>query len=100
MRGQKSDIGSTRVAPNGYHYTKTDEFEWRLTHHIVMEEKLGRDLMAHERVYFVDGDRTNLDSDNLLIREVTGGRKKKIAELKAKISRFEAQLADLLEDER
>lgn len=100
MRGQKSPIGSTRVAPNGYHYTKTDEFVWRLTHHIVMEEKLGRDLMAHERVFFVDGIRSNLDPDNLLIREIVGGKKKKIAELTAKISHLEAQLAHLLEDER
>tara|TARA_R110002051_G_scaffold66296_1_gene120096 strand:- start:122 stop:424 length:303 start_codon:yes stop_codon:yes gene_type:complete len=100
MRGQKSPIGSTRVAPNGYHYTKTGEFDWRLTHHIVMEEKLGRNLMAHERVFFVDGDRSNLNPDNLLIREIVGGKKKKIAELKSKISHLEAQLAHLLEDER
>ena len=100
MRGQKSPIGSTRTAPNGYHYTKTAEFTWRLTHHIVMEEKLGRDLMAHERVFFVDGIRSNLDPDNLLIREIVGGKKKKIAELTAKISHLEAQLAHLLEDER
>jgi hypothetical protein len=65
-----------------------------------MEEKLGRDLMAHERVFFVDGIRSNLDPDNLLIREIVGGKKKKIAELTAKISHLQAQLAHLLEDER
>jgi hypothetical protein len=65
-----------------------------------MEEKLGRNLMAHERVFFVDGDRSNLNPDNLLIREIVGGKKKKIAELKSKISHLEAQLAHLLEDER
>ena len=52
-RGQKAEVGATRVAPNGYHYTKSDEYNWRLTHHIVMEAKLGRKLLPHYRVLFM-----------------------------------------------
>ena len=94
-RGQKADIGSTRIAPNGYHYTKSDEYNWRLTHHIVVEEKLGRRLLAHERVSFIDNDRTNLSPDNLNVVETKGGTKSKKVEIRTKIAYLEAQLRDL-----
>jgi len=97
-RGQKADIGSTRVAPNGYHYTKVADFEWALTHHLVMQEKLGRMLRANERVHFVDGDRTNLDPDNLDIKETKGGKEKKIESLRQKIAALQAQLENLLDE--
>jgi len=97
-RGQKSEVGATRVAPNGYHYTKAENGEWRLTHHIVAEEKIGRRIRAHERVWFEDGDRQNLAPDNLLVTEGQG-KEKKIAMIKDKIAQLELQLADLENDQ-
>jgi hypothetical protein len=66
MRGKASSIGDTRVSLNGYHYTRT-ETGWQLTHRLVAEEKLGRPLRENERIRFVDNDRTNLDSDNIVV---------------------------------
>jgi hypothetical protein len=85
MRGQKSDEGSTRTAPNGYHYTKRSG-KWRLTHHLLMEDILGRPLMSWERVKFKDGNRRHLDKKNLLLVDkggVTG--EQKIAQLELQI---------------
>lgn len=95
MRGKKSKTGTTRVAPNGYHYTKVKD-KWKLTHHIVMEKKLGRRLKNNERVYFVDGDRTNLAADNLEVRAVKAKTKESVrARLEAKIEDLQAQLEEL-----
>lgn len=73
--------GSTYVSDNGYHYTKQDG-RFRLTHHILMEEKLGRPLRKGERVYFSDGNRRNLNKDNIEVRT-------------KRIVTFDAQLAAL-----
>jgi DNA-directed RNA polymerase subunit L len=95
VRGSRSEVGDTRVAKNGYHYTKTEE-RWRLTHHILMEEKLGRPLKENERVVFVDNDRTNLDLDNLEVRiKTTSTLRKKEANLVARITELQAQLEEV-----
>jgi HNH endonuclease len=95
MRGSRSDVGSTKVAQNGYHYTKTEE-KWRLTHHIIAEEKIGRALTPNERVVFVDGDRTNLDPSNLQVkRKITSSLRKKEAQLVARIKELQGQLEDV-----
>jgi hypothetical protein len=92
MRGSRSEVGDTRVAKNGYHYTKTEE-RWRLTHHLVAERHLGRLLSANERVVFVDGDRTNLDPANIQVkRKITSSLRKKEANLVARIAELTAQL--------
>jgi hypothetical protein len=40
-RGQASPVGATRVADNGYHYTKTEERGWVLTHWLTVESARG-----------------------------------------------------------
>lgn len=70
-RGVVSEKGSTRTAPNGYHYTKEND-KWRLTHHILAEKNLGRNLLPWERVKFIDGNRKNLDAKNLEVVVKTG----------------------------
>lgn len=94
-RGQKSKVGATRIAPNGYHYTNT-KLGWVLTHRLVVEKHLGRSLLPNERVTFVDGDRTNRNIDNLkvsVIREGTLAKRK--ARIEARIEELQAELADL-----
>ena len=95
-RGQKAKVGDTRIAPNGYHYTRT-KAGWVLTHRLTAERKLGRPLSKDERVRFVDGDRTNYsDPNNIEVYEVRRGSiAKRRAQLEARKEAIEAELAEL-----
>lgn len=92
MRGSRSEVGATKVSKNGYHYTKTDN-RWRLTHHIIAEGILGRELTPDERVVFADGDRTNLEPENIVVRRKnTASLRRKEAQLAARIEELQAEL--------
>jgi len=94
-RGKKSKIGDTRISANGYHYTRT-RTGWTLTHRLVAEDKIGRTLTPEERVRFLDGDRTNLNPDNLDVYEIKqASREKKRARIEARIEELQAQLNEL-----
>lgn len=94
-RGQKAEVGDKRVAPNGYHYTRC-EGGWRLTHHIIMEKKLGRTLHDNERVVFVNGKRSDLRPDNLEVRERgTSSLRQRKARIEARIDELQAELNDI-----
>lgn len=100
MRGHEVEVGTTRCSKNGYWYKKTED-GWRLLHHIIMEETLGRSLHSEERVYFCDGNRGNLDPSNIVVRKlhmysVTRRR----ARIQAAIEELQAQLVELDEEER
>ncbi len=90
-RGRKATIGDTRVAPNGYHYTRT-EGGWESTHRLVLREKLGRAVGADERVRFLDGDRDNLDPDNLEVYII------KQASTATRIARLETKKDDIMSE--
>lgn len=97
-RGQPAQDGDTRTSQNGYMYVKTPQGKWELAHKIVAEvEVLGRELEPDERVRFKDGDRTNLNADNLLIVKVRPkvSVEKRKAYLMAKIEELQAQLEEL-----
>jgi hypothetical protein len=99
MRGQTSKPGDTRVSPNGYHYTRTEE-GWVLTARLIAGETRGEPLAKNERVRFVDGDRTNLDPANIMayiVRE--GSRAKKAARIKSRIEELQAELQDIENEE-
>lgn len=91
---KRSKVGDTNISANGYSYTKTEQ-GWRLTHHLIAEEKLGRPLHEGERVYFVDNDRTNLDPDNVEVRRPKVTKEDKIFLIKEKIARLQDELAEL-----
>ena len=94
-RGQKAHVGDTRTAPNGYHYTRTEE-GWETTHRIVLQEKLGRPVSTTERVRFLDGDRTNLDSENLEVYTIKqASTDTRIARLEVKKDEIMSELLDL-----
>ncbi len=95
-RGAAAKEGDTRIAKNGYHYTRT-AIEWRLTHHIIAEEKYGRKVNTEkERVVFVDGKRDNLIPSNIEIREQgKTSTKRRIAQIEARILELEAEKAYL-----
>ena len=97
-RGLVSEVGETRVSANGYHYTRTKE-RWRLTHHLIAEQKLGRALKEDERVTFKDKNKRNLDPDNIVV--VLQGRSslhRRKAQLEARIEELQAELAALEEE--
>jgi hypothetical protein len=103
MRGQKVDVGSTRIAPNGYHYTKVDDRGdgkpgWRLTHHIVAEKALGRKLRKDERVSF-KGKKTDLTWGNLIVAEKgTGSSRRRLAQIRARIAELQAEESEILKE--
>jgi hypothetical protein len=66
-RGQTADIGTERVSPNGYRYRKTGD-GWETVHRLLAEENLGRRLANNEYATFKDGDKTNLDPENIIVR--------------------------------
>jgi len=97
-RGQRADVGDTRISPNGYHYTRTQD-GWDLTHRIVCAERLGRPVLTDERVRFLDGDRTNISSENLEVYRINqGSLNKRIARLESKIEDDTAELEILVRE--
>jgi hypothetical protein len=103
-RGKTAEVGATRVAPNGYHYTKTEDRDWVLTHWLVMEQKLGRKINPDtESVRFQDKKvkRTLAETGTcdvsglILIKKRTASIRKRIAVLEAQIADKQAELADL-----
>jgi hypothetical protein len=103
-RGKLAEVGETRVAQNGYHYTKTEN-GWRLTHHITAEKMLGRPLEDNEMVQFIDPkykrDPYNEKGIKVIKQKTSSLRKRKavieqrIEELKAELRGIDAQLEKL-----
>ena len=93
--GKHRPEGFEYQAMNGYWYRKVDG-KWKLIHHIVAEEKLGRKIdPKEERVTFRDNDRDNLSPDNIIVKPKSGGRLKRIAQLEERIAKLQEEL-DLL----
>lgn len=92
MRGTEAPNNTTRISKNRYSYTKVGS-DWRLTHHLIAEKKLGRKIDSEtERVIFIDKDRTNLSPDN--IKVVPKGKSsllRRIATIEARIVELEGQ---------
>lgn len=105
-RGQAAEIGATRVAKNGYHYTKVGpdhpraQNGWILTHWLTMEKILGRHLRADESVRFkVSGPSAKADpynEDNVyVITKRAGSLRSRRAVLEDKIRDLQAELATI-----
>lgn len=86
-RGRAAAIGTETTNANGYVQVKT-ETGWVGKHTIILEKKLGRKLGPNERAIFKDGDRNNLDPDNIEL-SITGSQS-----LKGRIARLESEIAD------
>jgi hypothetical protein len=99
VKGQKSKIGSTRWSPNGYHYTRVAA-GWQLTHRVIAEERLGRPLKDNERAKFIDGNRRNIQPENIQVFVTRPqSANKRIATLEAKKAEIDAQLKELYAEE-
>jgi hypothetical protein len=97
MRGKTVEDGATRVAANGYHYTKQNG-KWRLTHHITAERKLGRPLKESERVHFTEpkGKRDPYDERYIkVVVQGTSSTRKRKAQIEARLDELIAELNGL-----
>jgi hypothetical protein len=97
MRGQLADDNTTRVSKNGYHYTKTPDKGWQLTHHLIAEETLGRPInKGRERVVFGPGGKTDLSPENIkVVPAGKGSTRRRIAAIEARIDELQAEKLEL-----
>ena len=84
----------TYISQNGYVQWKIGG-RWQAAHRFVMEGKLKRRLLPGERVRFVDGDKTNIDADNLEISTATDSKQERIAYLHQVIEGAQNELEGL-----
>lgn len=90
--GKGAPIGATRINANGYSYTKTTQ-GWRLTHHMIAEDTIRRPIKyGEERVIFKDGNRTNLEPENIAVVPAKNGKQQQIEKLKARVDETLMQL--------
>ena len=60
------DVGDTFISKkDGYHYVKLDNGKWVRKHRYIYEQAHGIKLPSNVSVVFLDGDKNNLDIDNL-----------------------------------
>jgi hypothetical protein len=99
-RGRTSEVGSETRNALGYTQVKTEDRGWVGKHILMLEEKLGRRLRPGERAIFFDGNKENLDSDNIVLAEPRTARsiKARIAKLQAEIEDRQAVIKDLEEE--
>lgn len=95
-RGQLAEVGSTRVAKNGYHYTKVEGHPranngWILTHWLTAEEMLGRHLNENESVRFIDPKFKREPYNPKGIKVI----KKRTASLRNQLARVEDRIREL-----
>lgn len=89
-------VGHEELTPQGYIRVKTAIGVWRLKHHLIAEEKIGRPLRPGiERVIFKDGNRDNLNSENIEVVPTRNGREQRKQKLKDQIERLTAELREL-----
>lgn len=105
-RGQAAAVGATRIAKNGYHYTKCigrngfDGPTWVLTHWLTAEKARGGEQIDpdNEMVQFVDGFNKK-DYDNpkavRIIKKNAGSIRKRIAVVESRIEEYQAELRRL-----
>jgi len=99
-RGSAAAVGTERVSPNGYRYRKTED-GWETVHRLLAEAKLGRKLNNNEFATFRDGDKTNLDPDNITVR--LRGRtslRRRLALVESRLAEFTAERDHLMEQIR
>jgi hypothetical protein len=92
-KGKSSEVGETMTNANGYSCTRTKD-GWRFTHHLIAEAKIGRPInRATEMVKFEDGDRSNLNPDNIIIvARKTASANARLAKLIAQRAEIDAQI--------
>lgn len=98
-RGQRAEIGDTKVNRNGYEYTKTQD-GWIGSHVLLMEKHLGRKLLPGEYVAFLNGHKPPVTLDMIELRKRGDKRtpQHRLAELDARIEELTLERDALLEE--
>lgn len=95
-RGRTAEVGTETVNKLGYLQVKVDNGKWVGKHILILEERLGRKLQAGERAIFKDGNKENLDPDNIeLVKTGPSSIMGRIARLEAEIADRQALIKDL-----
>ncbi len=98
-RGKNAVVGDTRVAANGYHYTKTEN-GWILTHWLTAEKLLGRPVRSDEQVRFKNKNGRFSPYDEtgiIIIKKRLQSLRKRQAVLTARKQDIENELAEIAE---
>jgi len=98
-RGSTAEVGATRVAKNGYHYTKTTDRGWVLTHWLTIEKVLGRQIdPATDQVRFRSKEAKNNPYDEKgieVIKKRTSSKRKRLAQIESRLQELEAEASSL-----
>lgn len=97
MKGQRAEVGDTRVAPNKYHYTRTAD-GWRLTHHLTAEKALNRPIGKDEMVRFKPGfSRDDYDNPDAIevIQKGKSSKARRMNYLEGRIEEMQQELESL-----
>jgi hypothetical protein len=95
-RGHEAPLGAQRTSANGYRYEKTLN-GWELIHRLIAVEQLKRPLRDNEYVSFADGDRTNLNPENIVVRQRgKTSLRRRAAQLEARIQELVAARDEIL----
>ena len=95
-RGLTSTPGTTRVAKNGYHYTKVEGRGWVLTHWLTLEAKLGREINSDKDMVRFKHGYTKRDYDDpnamMLIKKNSASARKRRTMLQERIREYQAEI--------
>jgi hypothetical protein len=95
--GKARAEGERNQAQNGYWYEKRNG-KWVLVHHLIAVQNLGRPLLPNEGVYFKDGNRENLNPENIEVRAKGNGKARaRLAAVQERIRELQAEERILLE---
>ena len=112
LRGSSKELGSSTFNSNGYESVKVKDEQgrtyWKLRHQIVYEEKVGRQKLPTERLFFIDGNNQNFDPKNIGVKQLGEGNLrrrrnyllKKIEEAQKELEAVEASIAKQSESRR
>lgn len=100
-RGQTAEVGATRIAKNGYHYTKVDghpraQNGWILTHWLTAEKMLGRHLEENEMAKFKEPKfkrEPYNEAGIVVIKKRTTSLRRRKAVIEDRIRELQAELA-------
>lgn len=95
-KGRAVPPGTETKTEQGYISVKLPNGKWELKHRLIAAQKEGRPLKTGERVIFLDGNRENLNPDNItVINTNKSNTHKKLEKLLAKLQAVLEEIEDV-----
>jgi cell shape-determining protein MreC len=101
-RGQRAQVGDETTNKNGYTYVRTADRGWVAKHQMVMEARIGRQLLPGEYVSILSEDKSDYSESNLELRrrgDKKSNIKHRLAEIETRIEELQAERELLLQQE-